>query len=352
MTRGTAKISFVIPTFNFAEFLPDTLDSILREEWTQIEVEIIVFDGGSSDNTLEILERYKLICPNLIIIVATERGSIDIDLNKAVAAATCEYIWTLSSDDVLMPGWLRVMLEYLEGSAPDLVLIPAVHCDIKMQPRRNYQILRETRNGPLIKVIEDDDDLLFYLNSVRTSEGLFSFCSACVVRRNRLLQAPQLEQANGTCWRYAVRLIAVLTSYPSAITVLDLPLIKKRGDNDSFANSGVIQRLKIATLNWDKAIESLGLNTKITHAMLDVVKSDIRPLTLLYLSQFVRSLDERATFGSCVETRISGHGIWDRFLSVTLKKTPPLAPLRSAMKIAKAGMRIVQQQLWSARLPK
>lgn len=349
MTNNSGIISFVIPTLNFAEFLPETLDSILAEGY--LKTEIIVFDGGSCDNTLEVLESYKDICPELIVIVAKERGNIDVDLNKAVASATGEYIWTLSADDVLVQGWSQVIVPRLKREKPDLLLVPAIHCDIQMRPRRNYPILKETKNGTLTSVIEDDADLFKYLDSVRTSEGLFSFCSACIVRRDHLLQTPVLEQANGTCWRYAARLISVLTSYPSMITVLNFPLIQKRGDNDSFASSGMINRLRIATLNWDKAIGSLGLNEPVTQAMLKVVKADIRPFTLLYLSQYVRDGDEQIIYRACVDTRIGRSGAGSTFSAGVLKRMPRFAVLRKALEIAKDVVRIFQQRLWATRIP-
>jgi glycosyltransferase involved in cell wall biosynthesis len=343
-------ISFVIPTFNFAAFLPETLDSIIAEG--QVPIEVIVFDGGSSDNTLEVLEDYKRKLPALRVFVATERGNIDIDLNRAVTAATGDYVWTVSADDVLIPGWSKTIPILLREQKPDLLLVPAVHCDIRMQPRRDYPILRQTERGPLMSVVRNDDDLLAYLQRVRTSEGLFSFCTACLVRREKLEQVPLLEKANGTCWRYAARLISVLASYPSTITVLDAPWIYKRGDNDSFAQSGMIQRLKIATLNWDQAIESLSLAPNVSRAMLSLVKSDIRPLTLLYISQFVRSDEERSIYRFCVNTRMADAKGRVRLVGKILKSVPQIAPLRKALESAKFALRLVQQRLWASKLPR
>lgn len=337
------KLSFVIPTLNFAEFLPDTLDSIVDEGYGPIE--IVVFDGGSTDDTLEVLECYRSKFPELKVISATERGDIDIDLNMAVAAATGDYIWTMSADDALIPGWSRALSDEL-AELPDLVLVPAIHCDVVMRPRRNYPILKDDGGGPLKMVISDDDDLIDYLTRVRTSEGLFSFCSACLVRRDRLLRTPALEQANGTCWRYSVRLIAVLAEYPSAITVMERPFLYKRGDNDSFSVAGPIRRLKIATLNWDQAIGSLGLNRRVTTAMTKLAKSDIRPATLLFLSQFTRNRQEKDLYDACVRTRLGDDGV----LSVLLRNMPRLGLLRSSLQAAKKMVRIVQQRVWSKDL--
>jgi len=342
------KISFVIPTLNFAEFLPDALNSIINEGCDLVE--IVVFDGGSTDNTLEVLERYRAKFPDLKVVSATERGNIDIDLNKGVAAATGDYIWTMSADDALMPGWSRIVAKHLERG-PDLLLVPAVHCDIGLRPRRNYPILRDEEAGELIETLANDEDLIAYLSKVRTSEGLFSFCSACIVRRDKLLQAPELDRANGTCWRYSARLIAVLADFPSTINILNKPLILKRGDNDSFADAGLIRRLKIATINWDHAIDAIGLGRRVSEAMQMLVKSDIRPATLMYLSQFIGDSEEQAIYNECVRSRLGKGGRYERALAPILERMPRVSITKNAILTAKAMYMRARQRLWKAHLP-
>jgi glycosyltransferase involved in cell wall biosynthesis len=342
------SISFVIPTYNFAAFLPETLDSIIAERYSPIE--IIVFDGGSSDNTLEVLEEYRCKFPELIVLVATERGNIDIDLNRAVMAATGDYIWTVSADDVLMSGWSKAIYSHLKEHEPDLMLAPAVHCDIRLRPRRDYPILKDPNLGIFQAMIKDDHDLLSYLSKMRTSEGLFSFCTSCLVRRKRLEQAPTLEYLNGTCWRYATRLISILLEYSCNIIVLNQPLIFKRGDNDSFASSGLINRLKIATVNWDIALNYLQHDFLVRHSMLLLVKSDIRVLTLLYMSQFVSCKEDSLIYRACVESRLIGADGQLPFVARILKSMPRFVPLKNLLTLAKFGLRFFQQFIWSLKL--
>jgi hypothetical protein len=229
------------------------------------------------------------------------------------------------------------------------VLVPAIHGDIEMRPWRNYPILRDEQAGELVETITEDTTLLAYLRRVRTSEGLFSYCSACLVRRERLLEAPALEDANGTCWRYAVRLISVLTRYPSKIVVMNEALILKRGDNDSFGQAGVIRRLKIALLNWDKAIGCLRLNVAIVEPMLSLVKSDIRRTTLLYDSQLVRDREEKIIYVACVRSRLGSGNRTERILARLLPCLPRLLIMEKVLRLAKVTVRRIQQRRWQGR---
>ncbi|MFM7267357.1 MAG: glycosyltransferase family 2 protein [Cyanobium sp.] len=96
------RFSVVVPTLNQAETIADTLDSILAQDYANIE--IIVADGGSSDGTLALLERYR---PRLArILQGPDRGQSEA-INKGFAAATGDIFCWLNSDDYFLPGALR-----------------------------------------------------------------------------------------------------------------------------------------------------------------------------------------------------------------------------------------------------
>jgi glycosyltransferase involved in cell wall biosynthesis len=96
------RFSVVIPTLNQAETIEDTLQSIFDQDYGNVE--IIVADGGSSDGTLELLERYR---PRLArVIEGPDRGQSDA-INKGFAAASGDIFCWLNSDDYFLPGALR-----------------------------------------------------------------------------------------------------------------------------------------------------------------------------------------------------------------------------------------------------
>ena len=160
------KISFVIPTYNFAAFIGQTLDSILSD--SDIDYEILVYDGCSTDNTRDIVNSYCLKDARIRYLVSEGRTNIDIDMNDAVAYATGDYVWTLSSDDVLVQGWGSQIGNLLESYQADLYLLPAIHCTLDMRPYQHYEILRRPTNHDRVWSIGDDHDFESYLSEMRT----------------------------------------------------------------------------------------------------------------------------------------------------------------------------------------
>ena len=88
------KVSIITITFNSAETIEDTIQSVLSQDYPNIEY--ILVDGASKDGTLEIIERYR----NSISTVISERDNGIYDaMNKGVALATGDVIGILNSDD-------------------------------------------------------------------------------------------------------------------------------------------------------------------------------------------------------------------------------------------------------------
>lgn len=96
----TEKVSIVIPCFNQAEYLSDAIESALCQTYKNIEV--IVVNDGSTDNTREIIGKYK----NVICIDQENRG-LSGARNAGVAEASGEYILTLDADDEISPLYIE-----------------------------------------------------------------------------------------------------------------------------------------------------------------------------------------------------------------------------------------------------
>lgn len=98
--NDTPMVSVVIATYNPGEHLPVCLDSIRQLQIASLEV--IVVDGGSTDNTLAFLQQQHW--PNLKWISESDKGIYDA-LNKGARMARGKWIHFLGSDDRLLPGF-------------------------------------------------------------------------------------------------------------------------------------------------------------------------------------------------------------------------------------------------------
>lgn len=91
------KVSIVTASFNSANTIRDTTDSVLRQ--TYHDIEYIVKDGGSTDGTVDILKEYEpKFCGRMKWITEKDKGIYD-GMNKGILMSTGDVVGTLNSDD-------------------------------------------------------------------------------------------------------------------------------------------------------------------------------------------------------------------------------------------------------------
>ena len=128
------KLSICIATYNRGEFIAATLDSLGRQ--LRSDVEVVIVDGASTDNTAEIIQPYLRQHRQLRYFREPANSGVDADYDKAVGYAAGEYCWLMTDDDVLHRNAVdRVLSAISDG--PELVVINA-----------------ETRTHDLSRVVE------------------------------------------------------------------------------------------------------------------------------------------------------------------------------------------------------
>jgi GT2 family glycosyltransferase len=100
------RITIVTPSYNQAEFLEETLRSVLLQGYPNLEY--FVMDGGSTDHSLEIIQRYA---PWLTGYVSERDRGQSHGINKGFARATGEILGWLNSDDTFEPGALGLIAQ-------------------------------------------------------------------------------------------------------------------------------------------------------------------------------------------------------------------------------------------------
>jgi glycosyltransferase involved in cell wall biosynthesis len=112
------KVSILIPTYNGHKYIQETIDSCLNQ--THTNVEVVVIDDGSSDNTRKLLTEYS---DKINLIFNSVNLGFTKNINKLVRESTGDYLIFLGHDDILSKEHVAIMLSEFEED------IVAVHCN-------------------------------------------------------------------------------------------------------------------------------------------------------------------------------------------------------------------------------
>jgi abequosyltransferase len=295
-TQRLPIISFAIPTYNFGKYITETVNSIFdgMTSFSAEDVEIVILDGGSTDDTEDVVRDLSQVYANITYKKNTRRGGIDRDLDEVALMATGRYIWLFSADDTLCRGW-DVNIKNAITSDADIILAPAMLCSLNMKIIRPNPIFSISHKKKL-KVWEFDEyggQIDDYLKSSRTLEALFSFLGAVVVKASFWRILPKREDYYGTCWAHCARLIPAFRRKAKVVYITEL-IIKKRGENDSFMEHGLVNRISIAVDGWTRIINEFFKEKSIKRKLFSRLRGDMPLALFLYAKTSTRNDMERS----------------------------------------------------------
>ncbi len=115
----SVKISIITPTYNSAKTIRDTLNSVLVQNYTNLEH--IIVDGKSTDDTLAIVNDYKEKAPYEVRIVSEKDNGIYDAMNKGIGLATGELVGIINSDDWYEPDAIEKTLRTYQHQKYEIV---------------------------------------------------------------------------------------------------------------------------------------------------------------------------------------------------------------------------------------
>lgn len=124
-------LSIIVPTYNLSGYILSALESVDDSFLLSNEVEIIIVNDGSTDNTLSIIQQNMRQGYHLFDM---KNGGVSIARNFAIEQAIGKYITFLDGDDLLFDGALPSLLEYIkQGKSPDVIIMRSF-----TQDKENY----------------------------------------------------------------------------------------------------------------------------------------------------------------------------------------------------------------------
>ena len=215
-------LSVVMPSFNQAPFIEASIDSVLNQSYSKLE--LIVMDGGSTDGTVDILKRMATRDPRLVWISESDDGPAHA-INKAMALTRGSVIGWLNSDDLYAKDAVLSALSLLEDeSKPLMAYGHGVHIDAAGLHLGDYPTLKPSAGrgklahgcyvcqptvflkkvavnllGPLDQSLSTAFDFDWWLRAFLWFEGRIGFVDrvqafsrlheACITRKQRALVA-------------------------------------------------------------------------------------------------------------------------------------------------------------------
>jgi glycosyltransferase involved in cell wall biosynthesis len=166
------QLSICIATLNRGAYIGDTLDTIVPQ--LREDVELLIVDGASKDNTAEVVARYMAIDPRVRYICLPVNSGVDKDYDIAVEHARGEYCWLMTDDDLLKPGAVDRVIAALAGKV-ELVIVNTEVCTVDFGGTLRDALVATSANSEYAPA--DADRLL-----VDTAHAL-SFIGCVVIRR-------------------------------------------------------------------------------------------------------------------------------------------------------------------------
>lgn len=232
------KLSICITTLNRANFIGETLQSIVSQATD--ECEIVVLDAASTDQTSTVVIEHAARFPRLRYFRQNQNQGFDRDCDRMVELASGEYCWLMTDDDLVKEGAIATILRALRREW-SLVVINAEAWDLEMSQMLWPRLLDFTADR---EYLPRDFDALF------VDVGGVLNCNSVLIKRSLWLardKSPYYES-----WLVHVGVI-FQAALPQSTLVIANPLIKYRGGNSHTYSSQVSE---INFVKWPAMIES------------------------------------------------------------------------------------------------
>ena len=121
-------LSIIVPVYNVEKYIRTCIESIYKQELDETRFEVIIVNDGTKDKSMEMIADIIAQHPNIKVINQENQG-LSVARNKGMAIAKGEYILMIDSDDILIDGSVKPLLEGAFSSKADMIVADFVQMD-------------------------------------------------------------------------------------------------------------------------------------------------------------------------------------------------------------------------------
>lgn len=249
-------LSICIPTYNRSKYIRETVENIFQElsgmpSETLKEIEICISDNASTDNSVEILVDLKQKSPVAFSLNVNDTNlGVDRNILKVSEMSESEYVWLLSSDDLLENGALNYVYKFLKVHKDIDVLVMT---DIAYDSSMTYRMHEVEEEG--------EDQILFFASQLDASMTIahpIGLISHVCFKRSLWMKIENRESFIGCLYIHTPIILSMVRDGARVAYILNPATIKFRFFNDSIVNE----------LGWYKKISlMLDFTSKIPRAV-------------------------------------------------------------------------------------
>lgn len=214
----TPLVSVVIPSFNHGRYIESALRSVLHQSLTDLE--LIIIDDGSSDDSASILRRYR---DNRLTVVFQKNSGADAAINRGLQMCSGQYLAILNSDDIFETSRFEDMISVMESektsfSCSWLRLIDSAGGILGV--KEGWQSMLPAWANPTLEIADQNNiflNRLFQSNFISTTSNMLF--EAKVIKKVGMMNPLRFCHD----WDFAVR---VAENYPCSI--VEQPLVRYR----------------------------------------------------------------------------------------------------------------------------
>jgi len=248
-------LTICIPTYNRAELLKGLIENIYSEVSNcddADEIQILVVDGNSEDNTTDIIRELQAK-GNIKYFRRSEKVGIDRDILKCIELAEGKYCWLFSDDDRITKGAIRYLLDTLK----EYENVTGCFCN-----RISYDFQMEKKvaeaSGWPGKIFKNNRIFTDKSDCFKIIGMDFGFISSQIVKRSEWQKVVEGQDFGELYFTYylMVHIIGKIMDNNFMWLYIDRPLVMQRTGNDSLLNvKGIMERQKIEHNNFEKILK-------------------------------------------------------------------------------------------------